>query len=315
MKTNFSVDLALLFTALSIFLYACGYFYIKNYVGYFGYSHHSLGYDFQNYLITGGLQGVKGLMFSFILLLLISLANTLTNKNISKSFIKGGLYIATFLFVLIFNILFYTIIKPFLFILKIPYYIISIFSDFLYRKFPILCHYIEIVLIIIILLLGLFFALITYPLKLLFRKTHNTSKNEINWNDSIDTQNIDKGFKEIIYYYAYLIVFYLLILITVFYLAGIEKKGTSDAINQFIYSDTNSISIKDDSIDYLFKSQRLTTPKFLNVKFMTCGTNKCLILIDANKNIDISFTKQGLIIFKNPYFHKTISNSDYTLID
>ena len=49
LKTNFSLDLAILFTALSIFVYACGYFYLGNYIGFFPYTHQALGYDFQDY--------------------------------------------------------------------------------------------------------------------------------------------------------------------------------------------------------------------------------------------------------------------------
>ena len=159
------------------------------------------------------------------------------------------------------------------------------------------------------------FLFLFQPFKFLFSKTHKLARKEVHWNDTIDKKNIDQGIQELFYYYGYLIATYLIVLTTVFYLSGIERKGTEDAKSQFIKETSKTIYIKDDSIDDLFKSNNLKKPKLLKVKFITCGTNKCMVLIESNKNITINFTEQGFMYFNNPYFYRLISNSDYTIIN
>lgn len=308
MKTNFSIDLAILFTALSIFVYACGYFYLENYVGFFSYTHQALGFNFQDYLIIGSLQGIGGILFSFVLLLLISLVNTLSNKNITKSFLKGIFYIIFYFIFLVLNIFYYLSIFPIIFFLKKTLALIKL-------KFPFFSFLSKALFIGSLTVALIVFLFIFQPFKFIFSKTHKLAKKEVNWSDTIDKTNIDNGIHEFLYYYGYLIASYLIVLTTVFYLSGIEKKGTEDAKSQFIKETINIIHIKDDSIDDLFKSNNLKKPKLLKVKFITCGTNKCIVLIESDKKITINFTKQGLVYFNNPYFYRLISNSDYTIIN
>lgn len=125
MKTNFNLDLALFFTSLSIILYSCGYFYIKAYTNYFDFTHESLGFDFQNFLIYGGLQGSQVIIIGILIPITLSLINKLIKQDVGKSIVKILYYILLTFIITIFKILTY--------FLKCGYFFVNKLSNFIYR--------------------------------------------------------------------------------------------------------------------------------------------------------------------------------------
>ncbi|OTG93677.1 hypothetical protein [Acinetobacter sp. ANC 3832] len=308
MKTNFSLDLALFFTCLSIVLYSCGYFYIKSYTEYFEYTHESLGFDFQNYLIYGGLQGSQVIILGILIPITLSLINNLIKKNISKTLSK------VFSYIIITIILF--IVKIIVCIFKIFYYPVEKISNFIY-KFNKLSTYLEAVILFtlmiilspILLLIKLLIEIINL-IKPTVVLTHNIAKTESNWDSAVDTPNVDEGFKELITHYLSSLVIYLLFFLAIYYLINIEKDGHNDAQKRIKDSQSISLIIKDEKINQWYSENKIKEPSTKEVKILICGKVKCLIAVKVPYKI--SYTQQNLITIKS-YLYTTIDNYNYSV--
>ncbi len=307
MKTNFNLDLALFFTSLSIILYSCGYFYIQAYVNYFDFTHEALGFDFQNYLIYGGLQGSQVIFLGILIPITLSLVNKFINQNISKSITKIFNYILIFIIIIS--------VKTIVAILGLFYFPVRIISNFIY-KFHKLANCLEILTFLVLFIAFLPLIFIIYLLKIIKDKikpsildTHKIAKDEIHWNSSIDTPNIDKGLKELLLHYIGSVIIYALFFIGIYYLIDIEKNGSTNAKKDLLFSPITNLTIKDEKITEWYKLNKIKEPITKNIKILICGKSKCLVAVEVQPKL--MFTNQNLPVIKSNLL-TTINNDNYS---
>lgn len=307
MKTNFNLDLALFFTSLSIILYSCGYFYIQAYVRYLDFTHESLGFDFQNYLIYGGLQGSQVIFLGILIPITLSLVNKFINQNISKSVTKIFNYIIIFVVVIL--------VKTIMAILRFIYTPVKAISDFIY-KFHKLASYLELLTFILLFIVCIPLIAIIYLLKKIKDKlkpsvldTHKFAKDEIHWNSSIDTPNIDKGLKELLIHYIGSVIIYVLFFIGIYYLIDIEKNGSSNAKKDLLFAPITNLTIKDEKITQWYQLNKIKEPITKNIKILICGKSKCLVAVEVPPKL--IFTNQNLPVIKSNLL-TTINNDNYS---
>ncbi|WP_151765983.1 hypothetical protein [Acinetobacter colistiniresistens] len=269
MKTNFSVDLAFFITAMSIFLFACGFFYINSYIGFYGYNPEILGYSFQNYLVIGGINGAQGICFILLILLAISLINGLRNKNILNSAGKAIAYIFTTLIVFIYNILYKSILRH-----------IVIFFKFLFTEVRGFKHLYLLLRTIFKNLIKLF----SFFFKSSLVEAHDYSKESVDWNDNTDSKNIDNGLKELLTHYIYLVVVYVLLFSSVFYLSNIETEAKAEANERMKKAAIVDLIVKDEMLNEYFKIIKIENNEVLKAKILKCGPTNCLIAIDTGQS-------------------------------
>lgn len=308
MKTNFNLDLALFFTSLSIILYSCGYFYIQAYVKYFDYSHEALGFDFQNYLVYGGLQGFQVIILGILVPITLSLINKFIGENITKSITKSFNYLLIFVLTSIFKIT--------LKFLNFIYTPVRALSNFIY-KFPRLSNILDFYIFIFLLIVSSPLVILIFFLKFIIRRikpsiyrTHRFAKREVNWDNTIDTPNIDKGFKELLAHYLTSILIYAIFILSIYYLMDVEKDGYDDAKKMINNGPIIMAQIKDDKITEWYKVNKINEPKIKNIKILKCGKSKCLIAVKIPSQY--YFTEQNLLASKL-YLITTINNDSYSV--
>ncbi|EHU1703092.1 hypothetical protein A1Z17_RS05760 [Acinetobacter baumannii] len=296
MKTNFNVDLAFFLTAMSIFLFACGFFYINSYISYYGYNPEILGYSFQNYLVIGGLNGAQGICFILLILLAISLITGLKNKNILQSAGKALTYLFTIVIAFFCRFLYNIFIK----------YIIKA-ARYLFTQVPVFKHIYLFTRVILI----FFASLLSYVFKPSLIEAHNFCRDSVDWDDSTDSKNIDMGLKELLSHYIYLIIVYALLFSSVFYLSNIENTAKKEAGEKLKTAQIVNLVIKDEVLNEYFKVFKIQNNEVVKAKILKCGPTNCLIAIDTDylKSKDKDKDKAH---FKN-YIIKPISSTGYVL--
>ncbi|MCS6738607.1 hypothetical protein NOM94_01875 [Acinetobacter baumannii] len=318
MKVNFSLDIAILTTMTTIFLYVGGYFYLEGLIYYYGFSHSVLGFNFQDYLMYGWINGMLGIFFCGIAFVIISFFNTIYKKNVYKSFFKLATLLGTFFVFFIFNmtiglilrLLNYTYIKLINPLFKKLYY-------FLIKKkfFRYFLTFIELASIPFF-ILGLIF--ISVPIRFLLflfkpalLESNEKAKKISKWNFEKDHKNIDLANNELMLHYCYLIVFYLIFLTFAFYNLKMYNNAEEQAIKSFNSSEFREIIIKDDVLESWLKIKNFNIDSPILAKVLFCGSTKCLIAIPSSQIKNVNHEQ---IPTKNNYYIKVIEPSNFIQI-
>ncbi|MEN8332736.1 hypothetical protein ABFO73_18130, partial [Acinetobacter baumannii] len=102
-RKNILADLTFLTTFMAFFLYTSGNAYIGGFMRNFGYTEGALGLTLQDYFMIGGLNNISGIFLIFLALLLLSLVNTLYDRALHISMIKGIKFLIFFPFSFIYQ--------------------------------------------------------------------------------------------------------------------------------------------------------------------------------------------------------------------
>lgn len=285
-RKNIFLDLTFLTTTLTVFTYISGNSFVSSFMRYFDYSEGALGLTLQEYLKLGGLNGFIGIFSFFLGLLIISLINTLCDKQIHISIFRGIAYFLLFPLVFIYNWIDSYGTLPTSWQLKISY-----LKQGSKNKIG---HIVKET------------RPTRYLIHLVRLKTHIALYKFVDWKENQDHTNIEEGVKEFLRYYFYLILMYILVLTILNFFIGIENSGKTSAETSFKAED-KPIFFKDEIVqDYLNKNYKnISYP--LKGKILICGSTNCLVAIRLK-----DYALKDKNSTENPdYLIKPIANISY----
>ncbi|OTG82179.1 hypothetical protein [Acinetobacter sp. ANC 4648] len=307
MKNRISFDFAVVSTLLSGFIFLCGFFYLDSYVGFFDYHQSALGFNFQDYLMYGWINSLTALSLCFIAFIVISLVNTLYQKDLYKSFIKGLVRILTFPFVFLYNLFIKWLLIRLIYLLKIFFEIL-----FYIALLPLKCKLIYKISAYLGSGIKFFLNFIVFNrLKSAFNKTLVETGKFTEWKETEDNQNMDLIAKDVIIHYFYLILFYLLLLVGLYFLINIGKNAQKQAITEFNNDKYSLLIIKDELIETWLTNKNYKINYPIKIKIILCGSQKCLIAIPFS---EIKNPNPSQIILKTNFLVKTIDPNNYIVI-
>ncbi|HBN5965405.1 TPA: hypothetical protein L3H12_002126 [Acinetobacter baumannii] len=285
-RKNILADLTFLTTFMAFFLYTSGNAYIGGFMRNFGYTEGALGLTLQDYFMIGGLNNISGIFLIFLALLLLSLVNTLYDRALHISMIKGIKFLIFFPFSFIYQWVIEYGKFPEKLAIDISYTKQNIKNSLNNRNKG------------------------NHPIKFLVNnisnKTNSSIQTRLNWKDEIDTENIKEGTNEILQYYYYLILLYILVTIILLSFVNMEKKGIREAQDSLNFEDEELI-FKDELIENYLSKNYKDIPSPLKGKVLKCGPTNCLIAINIE---DLAYKGKKPIIQKK-YIFKPIKNDGY----
>ncbi|MHA3081684.1 hypothetical protein ACX1NX_00555 [Acinetobacter sp. ANC 5383] len=303
MKTNFSLDLTLILTILSIFTFSCGYFYINSYFSHLNYDQAILGLNLQEYMVAGGLRGMKGIIWFFLILLGISLINSIYNKSLNKTLEKIISYTIAFPFVFLYHAIFIKIFKAIYWILTNVIIIKNLYT-------------------LLVTILRFIVKILAFIFRSTIVKTHHTISTGVVWDNRTDSDNASKFTTELLTHNFALVGILLVTLSALSFLINIEKTAKKDVVTH-LNSNKNFVNIlvKDD----LLKEIKLVTPDKSNYrlgKILYCGPTNCLIAFQRNnatlplqdKNFSNLKTDDQIKRLLDKYIIKPIPNTGYVAL-
>lgn len=301
MKHKLSIDFAILTSIISIFLFIGGYFYLDSYTDFFGYNQTSLGFSFQDYLIYGWINNLLTLFFIFVVFILISLVNTLQEKDLyeSTSKIILGFFIFTFL-------VFWKILSKF-WIYIVLIFLISI-SNYL-----ILLIFLPLKKISIYLLkkLALILETIIDKLRPFFSPILQQVKETVDWKGEDEKQEVDNAMSIFSSHYIYFVLFYLIFIAVLIYVIYVGRVGTKEAQKDFSAQNFQNIIVKNELFNEWVKKRSFTINYPVSAKLLLCGSNKCLVGIPYS---NIKNKKFETIPSQHNYLIMTVSPDQYIII-
>lgn len=298
MKYKLSIDFAIITSLISIFLFTCGYFYLDSFTHFLGFSHTSLGFTFQDYLMYGWVHNIFSLFLVFVIFLIISIINALQEQDLYESIVKIIFGIIVFFSILLWRILYRLWRSIALFL------IMGLNNYFLFIIFLPIKH-------IIIFLLKIFLRSICFVVKKLRPKLSpifKTTKQFVKWdneNDQVKVSNAQKVFER---HYWYLVLFYLLFLTALFYVLHNGKTGKNDAEKAFSNNSSSSIIMKNELLNEWMAKKNFSLESPVQAKLFLCGSSKCLVGIP---NSSIKNKNYFAIPSKHNYVILTIDANQY----
>lgn len=298
MKYKLSIDFAIITSLISIFLFTCGYFYLDSFTHFLGFSHTSLGFTFQDYLMYGWVHNIFSLFLVFVIFLIISIINALQEQDLYESIVKIIFGIIVFFSILLWRILYRLLRSIGLFLMM------GLNNSFLVKIFRPTKH-------LIICLLKIFLRSKCFFVKKLRPKLSpifKTTKQAVQWdneNDQVKVSNAQKVFER---HYWYLVLFYLLFLLALFHVIHNGKMGEKDAEKVFSNNSSSSIIMKNELLNEWMAKKNFSLESPVQAKLFLCGSSKCLVGIP---NSSIKNKNYVAIPSKHNYIILTIDANQY----
>lgn len=298
MKLNFSFDIALFTTIFTIYLFACGYFYYDGIISYYGFNQVSLGISLQDYLMRGWISGLSGLFIGLLILVIAAIFHTVSEKHLYEAFIKVIFVFFTFIFLVIFNLIFkYPLLKIWGSLLWLFNYLISSRLQGFFAA------------------IGSFWIntgkKIIFFLKPIIKDSVDSAEKFHKFDIRENSDKIDQAIAHSGRYYIYLVCFYILFFSFVFYVISIGKD--SQKLSEHIFNQTHhsQIIINDKLVSDWASEKRLNIDNPVTAKIIMCGTQKCLVAI---KMSNLKYQNGSTLISNHNYLIKLIDPTSYVLL-